>query len=57
MSQLSKQQLKVENNTEFPNNNTGQITPTRLRTFNEDMIDSTVNQTQYTTDSGSWTSD
>lgn len=53
MSQLSKQQLKVENNTEFPNNNTGQITPTRLRTFNEDMIDSTVNQTSFDSFSGS----
>ncbi len=53
MSQLSKQQLKVENNTEFPNNNSGQITPTRLRTFNEDMIDSTVNQTSFDSFSGS----
>ncbi len=47
MSELSKQALKVENNTEFPNNNNGQITPSRLRTFNEDMIDSTVNQTAF----------
>lgn len=54
MAELTKQALRVENNTEFPNNNNGQITPSRLRTFNEDMIDSTVNQAQYTTDSGSW---
>ena len=54
MAELTKQALRVENNTEFPNNNNGQITPSRLRGFNEDMIDSTVNQAQYTTDSGSW---
>jgi hypothetical protein len=54
MAELSKQALKVENNTEFPNNNNGQITPVRLRTFNEDMIDSTVNQTIYTADSASF---
>ena len=54
MAELSKQALKVENNTEFPNNNNGQITPSRLRTFNEDMIDSTVNQAVYTADSASF---
>ena len=27
MSQLTKQQLQVENNTNFPNNNTGYISP------------------------------
>lgn len=54
MSELSKQALKVENNTSFPNNNNGQITPSDLRAFNVDMIDSTVNQTQYTSDSASW---
>ena len=54
MSQLSKQALQVENTTNFPNNTTGYITPTLLRGFNSDMIDSTVNQTGYTSDSGSW---
>lgn len=54
MSELSKQALKVENNMEFPNNNSGLITPSKLRTFNEDMIDSTVNQATYTSDSASW---
>ena len=54
MSELSKQALKVENNVEFPNNNAGLITPSKLRTFNEDMIDSTVNQAVYTSDSASW---
>jgi hypothetical protein len=54
MSELSKQALKVENNTSFPNNNAGLITPSNLRTFNEDMIDSTVNQATYTTDSASF---
>jgi hypothetical protein len=49
MAQLTKQALLVENNTSFPNNNTGAITPTILRNFNTDMIDSTVNQEAYTT--------
>jgi hypothetical protein len=54
MSELSKQALVVDNNQSFPNNNNGAITPSILRAFNTNMIDSTVNQTQYTTDSGSW---
>lgn len=54
MAQISKQALIVENNQSFPNNNNGAITPSELRGFNVDMIDSTVNQTVYTTDSGSW---
>jgi hypothetical protein len=54
MAELTKQALKVENNTSFPNNNVGAITPEVLRTFNTDIIDSTVNQAVYTADSGSW---
>jgi hypothetical protein len=54
MSELTKQALKVENNQSFPNNNAGLITPTALRGFNEDMIDSTVNQAVYTADSASF---
>ena len=54
MAEISKQALKVENNTEFPNNNNGQITPSRLRTFNEDMIDSLVDEISYNADSASW---
>jgi hypothetical protein len=54
MAELSKQALIVENNQSFPNNNNGVITPTDLRSFNTDVIDSTVNQTQYTANSGSW---
>ena len=54
MAEISKQALQVANNTDFPNNNTGYITPSLLRSFNTDMIDSTVNQTVYTTNSGSW---
>jgi hypothetical protein len=54
MSELSKQALQVENTQSFPNNTTGYITPTLLRTFNSNAIDSTVNQTVYTSDSGSW---
>jgi len=54
MPQLSKQALIVENNTNFPNNNTGYITPTLLREFNRDMIDSLVAENVYNTDSSSW---
>ena len=54
MSELTKQALKVDNNQSFPNNNAGLITPTALRTFNENMIDSNVNQGVYTTDSQSF---
>jgi hypothetical protein len=46
MSTLSKQQLDVENQTSFPNNTTGYITPLGLRTFNTDMIDSLALQSQ-----------
>ena len=56
MSEISKQALKVDNSQSFPNNNAGEITPSDLRAFNVNVIDSTVNQTQYTTDSGSWNS-
>ena len=54
MSELSKNQLTTENNNSFPNNNTGYITPTLLRTFNQNMIDSLVDEQTYTTDSGSF---
>jgi len=54
MAEISKQALLVANNTDFPNNNAGAITPAILRSYNTDMIDSTVNQTQYNTNSGSW---
>jgi trimeric autotransporter adhesin len=54
MAEISKQALQVANNTDFPNNNTGYITPAILRSFNTNFIDSTVNQTQYTSNSGSW---
>jgi hypothetical protein len=56
MSEISKQALKVDNTQSFPNNSTGYITPSLLRAFNENIIDSTVNQTGYTADSGSWNS-
>jgi hypothetical protein len=54
MSELTKQALRVENNQSFPNNNAGLITPTALRTFNENMIDSLVDEIGYIADSGSW---
>ena len=41
MSQLNKTQLAAENQSSFPNNNTGAITPLLLREFNTDIIDST----------------
>lgn len=54
MAEISKQALKVENNTSFPNNNIGAITPSILRAFNVDMIDSLVDEQTYNVDSGSW---
>jgi hypothetical protein len=54
MSELSKQALKVDNNTSFPNNNNGAITPSILRAFNVNMIDSLVDEIGYTADSASW---
>jgi hypothetical protein len=54
MSEISKQALKVDNTESFPNNSTGYITPSLLREYNENVIDSTVNQTVYTADSSSW---
>lgn len=54
MSELSKQALKVENNTSFPNNNSGEISAADLRAFNVDMIDSLVDQITYNVDSASW---
>jgi hypothetical protein len=43
----TKQQLIVENNTQFPDNNTGFIQPDNLRTFNRDMIESMVDELAY----------
>lgn len=54
MSQLTKSELQLENQTNFPNNNTGYITPSLLRGFNSDMIDNTVNQAIYTDNSASF---
>ena len=56
MAEITKQALVVDNNQSFPNNNNGQITPTVLRAFNTNMIDSTVNQIVYTADSASFNS-
>ena len=47
MSELSKQALKVDNNTSFPNNNTNYITPSILRAFNTNVIDSFVTEGTY----------
>jgi len=56
MSQLTKPQLETVNQDNFPNNTTGYISPQRLREFNTDVIDSTVNQTIYTANSASFDS-
>jgi hypothetical protein len=47
MSELSKQALKVDNNTSFPNNTTNYITPSILRAFNVNVIDSLVAEETY----------
>jgi hypothetical protein len=56
MAEISKQALKVDNNQSFPNNNNGAITPTILRAFNVNMIDSMVDELSYNVDSASWNS-
>ena len=42
MADKTKSQLTALNNANFPNNNSGFITPQKLRDFNQDMIDSMV---------------
>jgi hypothetical protein len=54
MAEISKQALKVDNNQSFPNNNNGAITPSILRAFNVNMIDSMVDEIGYNADSASW---
>jgi hypothetical protein len=56
MAELNKGALTSENNNSFPNNNTGFITPTLLRTFNGNMIDSLVDEVTYNLDSASFSS-
>lgn len=51
---LTKQQLEILNNSSFPNNNAGYITPEILRNFNSSSIAATVNQDTYTADSASF---
>jgi hypothetical protein len=54
MSEISKQALLVDNSQSFPNNNAGAITPSDLRAFNVNMIDSLVDEISYNVDSASW---
>jgi hypothetical protein len=54
MSEISKQALLVDNSQSFPNNNAGAITPSDLRAFNVNMIDSLVDEISYNVDSSSW---
>ena len=42
----TKDQLRLENDQNFPNNNTGFITAEGLRGFNDDMIDSLSTQAE-----------
>jgi hypothetical protein len=53
MAEITKAQLISENNASFPNNNTGFITPDKLRTFNANMIESLVDEITYNEDSAS----
>jgi hypothetical protein len=53
MAELNKGQLTAENTASFPNNTVGYITPTLLRTFNQNMIDSLVDEVTYNADSAS----
>ena len=51
---LTKQQLEALNDSSFPNNTAGLITPQVLRDYNDAVIGNTVNQDTYTTDSASF---
>lgn len=51
---LTKAQLEALNESSFPNNNEGLITPEILRNYNSESIDNTVNQADYTADSASF---
>ena len=51
---LTKAQLDALNNSSFPNNNFGLITPQVLRDYNDATIANTVNQDAYTADSASF---
>jgi hypothetical protein len=53
---LTKAQLEALNDSSFPNNNAGAITPAILRDYNDAVILNTVNQDTYTTDSASFDS-
>jgi hypothetical protein len=50
---LTKQQLLALNNSSFPNNNAGFITPELLRTYNSSSIGAFVDEIDYTLDSAS----
>jgi hypothetical protein len=53
---LTKAQLEALNDSSFPNNNAGAITPAILRNYNDEVILNTVNQDVYLTDSASFDS-
>ena len=53
---LTKAQLEQLNDSSFPNNNAGAITPAILRNYNDEVIINTVNQDVYSTDSASFDS-
>jgi hypothetical protein len=51
---LNKEQLEALNNSVFPNNNTGEITPADLRLFNSSSIDAFALETELTSVSASF---
>jgi hypothetical protein len=51
---LNKEQLEALNNSVFPDNNTGEITPTDLRLFNSSSIDAFALETELTSVSASF---
>ena len=51
---LTKAQLEALNDSSFPNNTSGLITPQVLRDYNDATIANTVNQDAYTADSASF---
>ena len=51
---LTKAELEALNDSSFPNNNSGYITPAILRDYNDAVIGNTVNQDVYLTNSASF---
>jgi hypothetical protein len=54
MSNISKNDLKIQSSNTYPNNNAGLITPDNVRAFNTDLIDSLAAQDDFTALSASY---